>query len=874
MQIHAAEENTKQAGAMTSAEWQKVKAIVQAAIETDPKLREPVVREKCGGDEFLWQEVNSLLEAHDAADRFIEVPWVLEARDTLPMAGVVTLNFAGKTLGHYRIISELGRGGMGIVYLAEDTLLERKVALKLLPSGFHEDSDSTARFQREARVLSALNHPNILTVHEIGHFDAVDFIAMEYVDGVTLRDRISSGRMPPTEAIDVAAQVAAAVAEAHSAGIIHRDIKPENIMIRRDGLVKVLDYGIAKFAGFRDGADAVIGTVPGAAESFPAGTPKYMSPEQLLGRAVDARSDIWSFGIVLYEMLTGHTPLEAETAAKIRDLDLPSEIRVRASTEVRRLVGRCLESDTARRYQSAGELRDDLKRLQRVTIEGPAESVKISRIMRLAPAAIVLLALLAAALGFLLYYPAAVDPVPQVKNLAVLPIRTAGARTEEDSYFADGFTEGLTDGISQIGGLRVISRTSVLRYTDPAERSLPQIARELNVEAVVEAELQRSAGRVRITAKLVHAATGRELWERSYERAERDILSLQQEITRDVAHATRIELTPSEQERLTRSRTVDPGAYEEYLLGRHHLTKRNQNGLRTAIAHFEKAIALQPDFALPYVFLADAHFALGTEMLGVLPPYEALARGEAAALKAVELDGSLAEAHNELAVIRLYSWRWDEAEEGFGRAIELNPNYGAAHSWYALYFVSQGRIGEAIARMYKARDLDPMSPHINQNVGWMLHYAGQTDEEIEQYDRALELDPNFVFARWRRASAYSRKGSHDEAMAEAEGILAEGRSSATLVNLAQIYQRAGRTAEAKQILAELQEMRGSGHVSSYALATLMNRMGEKDKAFELLESAYNEKSYAMVFIKVTRDFDEAFRADPRFTDILRRLGLQ
>ncbi len=858
---------------MTSEEWQQVKTIVQQSLDTEPDKRARFVAETCGDDPSLRNEVDTLLAANESLGDFIETPAFLQVMETLPAEEHAPEFTVGQKFGHYEIIRELGRGGMGTVYLAQDNELGRKVALKVLPSGFADGSGAASRFRREARVVSALNHPNILTIHEIGHIDPIDFIATEFIDGVTLRQRIAAGPIPLAEAVDVGAQVAAALSEAHAARIIHRDIKPENIVIRRDGLVKVLDFGIAKLADTQETAPGLTALTENNG-SLAAGTPKYMSPEQLRGQPADAGSDAWSLGIVLYEMLTGHVPLDGAVNDHLNLSNSPPW-NSEAAGELHRVISRCLERDAGSRYRSAVELLADLKSLQRSIRDGVATAgaVKRSRVRRYSPVAIVIL--LAATATALVYIPAfrgTAFAVPEIKNIAVLPLESVGTGAQTEDYFADGLTEELINDLSQIGALRVIARTSTMRYK--SGQPLPQIAKELNVEAVVQAAIQRTGGVIRLSAKLIHAPSGRQLWERSYERPERDIRSLQREMTRDIANEISIKLTPQEWERLSSSRPVDPKAYEEYLLGRFYLNKRNEPAIKTAITHFDAAIANDPDFALPHTFLSDAYFALGTEFIAALPPGEALARGEASALKAVELDDALAEAHTALAVVRLYSWRWAEAEHGFRRALDLNPNYAPAHSWYALYFASQGRVGEAIARMYRARDLDPLSPHINQNVGWMLHFARQFEEEIEQYNRALELDPNFMFARRRLASAYSAKGMNAAAIAECEGVIAiAGRSATSLGCLGRVFAHAGRTGDARRILDELLEMKKHQHVSSYVLAYLYADLGERTTAFEWLERAYDERSYAMVFFKSALDFDESFHQDPRFAKILRRLGV-
>lgn len=850
---------------MNASEWDQIKGIVQQALERTPEQRAEFVARQCAGDASLMDEVIGFLKADQTLGDFISQPAYLSfvGDDLSDEAEDLRI---GERLGRYEIAGELGRGGMGTVYLAFDDELNRKVALKILPAQLHRHPGATERFRREAHIISALNHPNVLTIHEIGRADAIDFIATEFVDGITLRQRIATGDITIREAADIASQVIAALAAAHAAGFIHRDIKPENIIIRADGLVKVLDFGIAKLHGSQDLSTA---SMPGndINLSIGAGTPRYMSPEQRRGDPLDERSDIWSFGAVLFEMLIGQPPGDDR-------LDVIS--RWRGSAEVRRLVNKCLEPTLDDRYVSANEVIAGLRTIEKETAIGGA-SKKASFIpahLRVAvAAAAVVVAVLSASIVYLGFFsgPQAASP-PDVRNLAILPIDSVGSSVTEE-YFTNGLTDGLIGDLSQIADLRVISRTSVMRYKD-RQTALSQVAQELNVEAVVLATVQRSGETVRLSVKLIQASTGRPIWEAGYERPQTDLPALQKDVTRDIARAINIKLTPREDTLLSYAKPVDAEAYEEYLKGRFFLSSRNEEGLRKAISHFEESISRDPQFALSHAFLADAYFALGTEIVSALPPTEALEKGGIAAAKAVELDNSLAEAHASLGVIKLYKWHWSEAEFSFRRASELNPNYGAAHSWHALYSVSQGRVGEAIARMYKARDLDPLSPHITQNVGWMLHYAGQHQEEIEQYKRALELDPNFLFARRRLAGAYRRLGRYEEAIAECEAVIAaSGRKPVSLLPLAIAYASAGRRADAETILKELISRPNIGHISSYAMATLHAALGHKSAAFERLEKAYEEKSYALVFLKVTKDFDENFRKDPRFVDLLRRLDL-
>jgi eukaryotic-like serine/threonine-protein kinase len=864
---------------MTSEQWQQIKGIVQTALEIEPADRSRFLAENCSGDKFLYREVQSLLDSYENAGDFIQTPAFVGRIKVLATNNFSAELETGKHIGHYEVLSELARGGMGAVYLAEDTQLKRKVAIKILPVDFAAQTERVRRFKREALAVSSLNHPNIITIYEIGHIDSIPFIVTEFIDGVTLRERLAEASIDLSEALDVFVQVAAALAAAHSAGIVHRDIKPENVMIRTDGLVKVLDFGIAKLAAQTAEGGSEIST-PNATEQYLLGTPKYISPEQIRGLTVDARTDIWSLGVVFYEMVTGLTPYEGKTNGEIISSILehkpppPIRQKLKASTEIDRIVSKCLEDDRNARYQSAQELLADLKNLKHRIESGATSSAKAQLKPFTSPYAIAAIIFVVAALIATLAYAISfrglpIAAPPEVKALAVLPLENLGGDPAQD-YFADGLTEALINDLAQIGAVRVISRTSVMRYKTQ-QKPLPQIAQELNVDAVVEGTILRSGDRVRIAAKLTYIPTGIQLWSDSYEGELRDVLALQQKVTRDVAAEIRIKLTPQEQARLTSTRSVKPEALEAYLKGRHYLNKRNEQSIRTAIAYFDEAIAKDSNFALPHAFLADAYFALGTVIISAMPPPQALAKGEAAALRSLELDQTLAEGHTALGVIKLYSWQWSAAEEEFKRALELNPNYAPAHSWYAIYFGARGRVGESIARMYRAREIDPLSPHISQNLGWMLHFARQYDEAIEQYRRTLELDPNFQFARLRLAGAYLAKGMLGEAIAEYESATAPSDRNSS-ASLGHAYGLSGRKNEARQILRELLKMREQRYVNPFSIAMVYVGLGEREHAFEWLEKAYQERSYFMVFLKVSNDFDP-YRDDPRYVDLMRRIGL-
>lgn len=887
---------------MTPERWQHIDAIFQAAIELNPGERAAFLRTSCGDDEELRSEVESLITADEEGFSLIEAPAFEIAAGMLADDGLELAE--GEHLGNYEILVLLGVGGMGEVYLAEDANLGRKIALKFLPVDFTHDKERLRRFRQEARAASALNHPNILTIHEINQVENRYYIATEFVDGETLRQRLICSMLTLHEALDIAVQVASALAAAHQAGIVHRDIKPENIMVRRDGIVKVLDFGLAKLAeqqrgDFIESPEAVKNslaklrkrhgvksealTLIDTRGGIVMGTVHYMSPEQARGLEVDERTDVWSFGVVLHEVLAGRTPYEGKTVGEIISSIQQGEppqlnncaLEVRA--ELGPIVRKCLETDREHRYQSGQELLDDLRNLKREVESGAVGKAggpqrKLLTKHYAQTAALLATIMIVAALIYLsLLRDTPTTFSPEIKSLAVLPLKNLSGDPAQD-LLADGMTETLISDLAKIGALRVISHTSVKRYKGQ-QKPLPQIARELNIDAVLEGTVLRSGGQVRVAAKLIHIRTGRQLWADSYERDLGDILALQQEVARGIASEIRIKLTPQEQARLTNARHVNTDAYEAYLVGKSFLDKRNENAIRTAITYLDEAIAKDGSYALPYVAKSEAYFALGTVHLSAMPPTEALAKGEAAALKALELDETLAEAHTALGVVKCYGWDWPTAEREFKRALELNPSYAQAHGWYAVYLAARGRLGEAIARMYRARDLDPLSPHINQSVGWMLHYARQVDESIEQFERALELDPNFLFARLRLASAYSAKGMFNEAIAEYERAIAlSDRNPSALAGLAHTYGRSGRRREARQILRELLEMREHGYVNPHSIAIAYLGLGEKERGFEWLEKAYQEHSYGLVFLKVGPEYDP-LRLDPRFTDLLRRVGL-
>jgi serine/threonine-protein kinase len=768
------------------------------------------------------------------------------------------VDLIGRDIGTYRVRSLLGSGGMGEVYLAHDSKLDRPVALKLLAPGLAGDPDRLRRFHQEARAASSLNHPHILVIHDFGELHRRPFIVSEFVEGETLRERLRRGPVPVRDAVAIAVQIAGALAAAHARGIVHRDIKPENVMVRPDGYVKVLDFGLAKLTTPEAAAvDSMTHTQAGTV----LGTPRYMSPQQARGVELDARTDVWSLGVMLYEMIAGGAPFDGPTASDIVAEVLraePPPLHVRAPQAPRSLsaiVSRALAKDARLRFAS-GELLAELLEVKSAIDSGANPDHRDNR-DRAQPTP----------------GPASRTRRPQgIDSLAVLPF-VNGSGDPDTEYFCDGVTESTIASLSTVPKLRVMARSTTFRYKGREVDPLV-VGRELNVRAVLTGRLTQRGERLAIALELVDVLDGSRLWGAKYDSHVSEIFDLEERIATEVSDKLRLRLTAPERTKLVRRRTENVGAYQAYLRGRYAWNRRVEAGFRQAIKYFEEAIAADPAYALPYVGLADCYALLGIAEYGGMRPREAMPRARSAAQKALEIDDHLAEAHTTLAhVMGFYDWDWDGADRKFTRAIELKPTYPFSHHWYALFLVAMGRVEAGIASELRALELEPLSLIINKNVGTIYYYARQYDRAIEQYKRALELDADFSRSHLYLGMAYDAIGRHDDAVDELRIALAQSGGSGVIVGtLGHALAASGRHADARALLDELSAREATQYVPAFNRALIHAGLGDTDRAFEHLDRAVEERSSWLVSLKIEPLLD-SIRDDPRFADLVRRVGI-
>jgi eukaryotic-like serine/threonine-protein kinase len=784
----------------------------------------------------------------------------------------------GRQVNQYKVLEKIGEGGMGVVYKAEDTTLRRTVALKFVAPYRVTDEDRKARLLREARAAATLDHPNICTIYEVGEAEGRPFLAMAFVDGPTLAAKIRNNPLAVPEFLELAIQIGEGLKEAHEKGVVHHDIKSSNIMVSAKGQAKLMDFGIAEPERPASGIQRI----------EPSGTAAYMSPERARGNKGDKRSDIWSFGIVLYEMITGRLPFRAEYEAAVlyavanEEPEAVEALNPDMPPELSRVIHKALQKEPAERYASVADLVSDLRAL-RTRLEHPTLERMLSPLgkrgsggessRRVWLGFAVFLALGSAVAWWQLARTASspgaggASPRP---SIAVLPLQDLSPQPDQE-FFADGMTEELITNLAKIRGLRVIARTSVMQYKG-ASTSLPEIAAALHVGYVLEGSVARDGERVRISAKLIDPATQQNLWAESYDRSFEGILDLQREVARAIAAEVRVQLTPVELVRLSASRTINTRAYENYLRGRYLGNRRTKEALEQALEYYQAVVANDPSSGLGYSGLADVFTLQAVQ--GMAPPAEVWPKAKTAAMRALELDDSLAEAHSAMGLIHSFNeWNWDQAEKEFHTAIELNPGDATAHQRYAAMLSRLGRHREAIAEMEQAHELDPLSITINNAVAVCYYMARRYDDAIRQLESNRALSPTYYRTYWNLGRCYLQKKQYPEALENLQKARElSDNNSFMIAAQANGYARAGQNQQAWQLLSDLIETSKKEYVSSMSIALVQIGLGENQSALTWLEKALGEQAGLLVWLKVDPEFDP-LRAEPRFQQLLEKVGL-
>jgi serine/threonine-protein kinase len=973
---------------MTPERWQKIRELFHGALERNAEERAAYLAAACTMDPSLRPEVEQLISLDEQADGFLE-----PTQTTLPSIDSQPVLQPGQRVGHYRIIEAIGRGGMGVVYKAEDSKLGRLVALKFLPATLVGDARALERFSQEARAASALNHPNVCTIHAIEEDEGRPFIVMELLNGQTLAAYIAGRPLATAHLLELSIQIANALQAAHKQGITHRDIKPGNIFVTDRGQAKILDFGLARINAAPEVTTEAYHSATSSADANSSsltktgrimGTVPYVSPEQLRGQQPDSRSDLFSFGTVLYEMATGHAAFSGALEAAVdailhREPPSPRLLNPDLPAELGRILTKALEKNRERRYQSATEVKADLLRFSRLLGKDPAQGLPstsdvlvrlnehnlgglfsefrrrhifralvvygivafaVLQVVQLAmrglhwPDAVLLYvvaalavgfpivvvlswmfdasagepqgakwklfagraqrlkgirgALLAVGIGLLAAAPglgwyflfrsdtrivARRDGTPagagEGKSIAVLPFVNMSS-DKQNEYLSDGMTEELINALANVDGLRVASRTSAFAFKGK-DVDIQQIGEKLNVGAVLEGSIRREGDSLRISAQLINVADGYHIWSTTYERELKSIFAIEDELARSIVHALKPKLARANAVPLVNPATTNPLAHELYLKGRYVWQKRTDAALKTASAYFQQAIDQDPNYALAYVGLADSTMALE---YGGASAMEALPKAKQAALRALQLDERLGEAHATLGMIAQYNYEWASAEHEFRRAIELRPEYPSVHHFYGLLLINLGRLKEARAEAERARQLDPTSLIINSLVVQRHVAAREYDQAVDEAKKAVELDPSFQTVRYWRARAYMGQRRYPEAVAELEKF---GPSSALISRdagvLGYAYAMSGQRAEALRMLAELEGRSKREYIMPSARALIYIGLGDKDQAFAWLEKAYAERDWRLREMKVQPIFD-SLRSDPRFTRLLKQLHLE
>jgi len=775
--------------------------------------------------------------------------------------------------GRYQIIEELGKGGMGKVYKALDKEINGRVALKLIKPEIAADKKTIERFRNELKIARDIAHKNVCRMYHLAKHEGTHYIIMEYVSGEDLKSFIRRARqLAPGTAISIAKQICEGLSDAHKLGTVHRDLKPQNIMIDKDGNARIMDFGIARSLKEKGitGAGVMIGT------------PEYMSPEQVEAKEVDQRSDIYSLGVILYEMVTGRVPFEADTPFAIgvkhkseapKD---PLELNSQIPQDLSKVILRCLEKDKAKRYQSADELHAELSNIEkgipftakiipkRKPITSREITVQFSLKKLLIPALVVVALVICAIVIWQLLPSKEAVPIPTTKpSIAVLPFADLSPQKDQE-YFCDGLAEELINRLANIENLRIPARASAFSFKGK-DLDIKEIGEKLNVEMVLDGSVRKAGDKLRITAELVKAADGYPVWSKIYERNIEDTFALQDEISLAIIDSLKIKLLGKEKAKLVKRHTQNLEAYNLYLKGRFFWNKRTDKEMIKSVEYFEQALDQDPTYALALAGLADSYITLGA--WAILPPKEAYPKAKEAAIKALEIDDLLAEAHNALAYVKfVFNWDIEGAERTFKHAIALNPNYATAHQFYAEYLTAMGRFEEALIEFNRAQQIDPLSLIINAIAGWPFMYGREYDKAIEIYRKTLEMDFDFRPAHAYLAHAYREKGMYEEALKEYTILK-------NISGIGLVYAKMGKTAEAHRILNELIEQSKHTYVSPYDLARIYFQLGDNDQGFAWLERAYEDRDDLITGIKISPEFDNV-RSDPRFKAMLKKVGLE
>ncbi|HEX4948671.1 MAG TPA: protein kinase [Blastocatellia bacterium] len=874
--------------------FRRLEQLFHAAQELPEAQQSAYLDQACADDQTLRLEVATLLAVQPQARDFLaESPYESEAHPRGAASRV------GHAIQQYLILAPLGKGGMGEVWLAEDTHLKRRVALKLLPEEFSRDADRVRRFELEAHAILALNHPNIITLFDFGHTAEGYFITTELVEGVTLRARLRTAHcLPAGVAIEIALQICAALSATHEAGLIHRDLKPENVMLRRDGYLKVLDFGLAKISTAQPLTSQTAAsslTQPGTVM----GTVSYMSPEQARGQKVDARTDIFSLGIVLYEMLAGRLPFAGETIndilaaiLKSEPLPWPEDLPEAVPVKLQHIIAKALAKDRAARYQTVQALSDDLRHCAE-TLHFQArhasqeKTLPYTEVLNAPPkpvmrrkwplyGGVLLIALLVGLwltrqAGWWTPVPEPATPVPlaSIKTLAVLPFRFLGSERAEE-YLSLGLTESLITKLSGTRQLIVRPISVVLKYQHTTVEPT-RAARELKTDAVLDGSVQKSGDKLRVSVQLIRAGDVQPLWAGEFDEAISDLFLLQDKLAIQMTRALSLRLTAAEERQLAKHPTDNTEAYKLYLKGRLASNQTTTEGLKQGIEYMKQAVAADPTYARAYAGLAASYFDASNI---IFSPDEALPKVKAAALRALTLDETLAEAYTSLAVVKeRYELNWAEARQAHERALALDPNDARAYLWYGSFLIIQGQLEEAIAALTRARELDPLAPYISANIAWVHYLAHRPDEAIEQLKKMISLEPGYFVAHYTLGLAYEQKGMHEEARAEfkeAQRLDPESFSPAACMAYSQA--RWGSQPEARRHLEELIRSAARRHVDPYTIAVIQAALGEQEQASLWIEKAFQIRSEELLFIKVDPRADR-LRTAPRFPAWLQRLHL-